>query len=578
MKRIIFIQIMLCILLIFICCSHVEKADMVILNGKVVTVDSGFSIREAIAVTGDRIVAVGSRAKVSNLIGKSTKIIDAEGLLVLPGLIDAHAHLVSLGNQLANLDITDCTSFQEIVETVAVRVKQAEPGEWIVGGRWDQTRWETGEFPVHDLLSDVSPENPVYLTRVDGNSAFVNRKALELAGITASTPDPVGGFYVRKPDGKPSGVLVNMAMNSVKDMIPGDTKEQLMKKLKMAVQSCIEIGLTGVHEAGVGPWEIGIIKEMIDSEKLDLRIYAMLGEQEKPEFGVDDLPEYFMENRIEAYGDGFLSVKSVKLFFDGALGSRGAAFFEPYSDDKQNSGILRIKPEYITEVVLAALETDMGVNTHCIGIRGNRLCLDAYEEALKDFPGRDHRLRIEHAQIVREEDIRKFVDLRVIPSMQPAHCTSDMHMVVPRVGEERAEFAYAWRTFLDAGLTIPCGSDFPVESNNPLLGMYAAVTRKAPGDPEGKGWHTEQCMTIEEAIRGFTIWAAHAAFQEDMLGSVEVGKYADFTILDRDILILPPEELLNTIVMYTIIGGKIRYSRDFTNPPGDSGKRKQITN
>ena len=241
------------------------------------------------------------------------------------------------------------------------------------------------------------------------------------------------------------------------------------------------------------------------------------------------------------------------------MGSRGAAFFEPYSDDKSNRGILRIKPEYITEVARAALEAGMGVNTHCIGIRGNRLCLDAYEAALNEYPGMDHRLRIEHAQILREEDIRKFVELQVIPAMQPTHCTYDMHMVIQRVGKERAKFAYAWRSFLDAGLTIPCGSDFPVEANNPLLGIYAAVTRKAPGDEGNPGWHTEQCMTLEEAISGFTIWAAHAAFQENQLGSIEAGKYADFTILDRDILTLPPEEILNANVMYTIIGGKVRY-------------------
>jgi len=399
-------------------CS-VDKADLIITNGKVVTVDNKFSVREAVAVKGDKILLVGSAKEIKKLRGSTTQTIDAKGLLVLPGLIDAHAHLVSLGSQLFNLDISDCSSYEEIVDRVAERVKQIQPGDWIIGGRWDQSRWGRGEFPFHDRLSEVSPDNPVYLTRVDGNSAFVNHKALELAGITASTPDPEGGFYIRKPGGEPTGVLVNMAMNSVKDLIPENTDEEMVKKLKMAVQSCIEVGLTGVHEAGVGPWEIGIIKKMIDSGDLDLRIYAMLGEQEKPEFEVADLPEYFRQNRIDSYGKGFLSVRSIKLFFDGALGSRGAAFFEPYSDDGSNQGILRIKPEYITEVVRAALEADMGVNTHCIGIRGNRLCLDAYEVALNEYPGRDHRLRIEHAQILREEDIRKFVDLQVIPAMQP---------------------------------------------------------------------------------------------------------------------------------------------------------------
>lgn len=539
-----------------------EKADMIITNGKVVTVDQDFSIQEAVAVKGDKIVFAGTMKEVKKYTGKNTQIIDATGLLVLPGLIDAHAHLFSLGSQLVNLDINECISYQEIIDKVEERVQDAEPGEWIIGGRWDQTEWETGEFPFHDKLSEVSPENPVYLTRVDGNSAFVNLKAMQIAGITGSTPDPEGGFFIRKSNGEPTGVLVNMAMNKVKDLIPKDNPELLKRKLSMAVQSCLEVGLTGIHEAGVGPHEIDLMKHMIDSEEMDLRIYAMLGEQERPEFDVDDLFNYFMENRIESYGADLLSVKSIKLFFDGALGSRGAAFFEPYSDDNENNGILRIQPDYITKVTLAAMKADMGVNTHCIGIRGNRLCLDAYEEALKDFPGRDHRLRIEHAQIVREEDIEKFVVLGVIPAMQPTHCTSDKHMVVDRVGEERAKFAYAWRSFIDEGLPIPCGSDFPVESNDPLLGIYAAVSRKAPGENAGDGWHPEQKMTIEEAITGFTLWAAYGAFQEDILGSIEPGKYADFTIIDKDILNLPSEEILTTKVRYTIVGGKIKYSEE----------------
>jgi predicted amidohydrolase YtcJ len=255
-------------------------------------------------------------------------------------------------------------------------------------------------------------------------------------------------------------------------------------------------------------------------------------------------------------------VRSIKLFFDGALGSRGAAFFEPYADDPTNSGLLRITPDYIYTVSKAALEADMGVNTHCIGIRGNSLCLDAYERALKENPKEDHRFRIEHAQIVRPGDVERFISLGVIPAMQPTHCTSDMTFVEERVGADRAEGAYAWRWFIEGGLPIPCGSDFPVESTNPLLGIYAAVTRQDPsGWPEG-GWHPTQRMTIQEAIRGFTIWAAYGAFQEDVLGSIQVGKYADFTILDKDILESDPKEILATVAVCTIVAGKIRYRTD----------------
>jgi hypothetical protein len=503
-------------------------------------------------------VFVGTNEEVEAFIFPNTTVIELEGKLALPGLIDAHAHLHSLGEELTSLNITGTTSYQQIIDKVAEKVKTVEPGEWITGGRWDQNDWDDKSFPVHDALSEVSPDNPVYLTRVDGNSAFANRKALEFSGITRDTPDPFGGVIIRTKSGEPTGVLINRAMNQVIENIPADSDERYREKFRKAVNSCLKVGLTGVHEAGVGPHAIEMYKDLFDKGKLKMRIYAMLGEEEDLPLDMD-LVAYFRKHRIEGYGDHMLSVRSIKLFFDGALGSRGAAFFKPYEDDPQNSGLLRITPEYIYEISKAALEADMGVNTHCIGIRGNSLCLDAYEKAFKENPKEGHRFRIAHAQIVRPEDVKKFVSLGVIPSMQPTHCTSDMYFVEDRVGKERAEGAYAWRWFIDAGLAIPCGSDFPVESNNPMLGIYAAVTRQdVKGWPE-TGWYPEQRMTREEAIKGFTIWAAYAAFQEDVLGSIEVGKYADFTVLDKDILEVQPKEILTAKVVYTIVGGKIRY-------------------
>jgi predicted amidohydrolase YtcJ len=347
-------------------------------------------------------------------------------------------------------------------------------------------------------------------------------------------------------------------MDPVIASIPEDTEEQYKEKFLKAVNACLRDGLTGVHEAGIGPRAIAMYKDLIDARKLKLRMYAMLGEETDLPQDIN-LVDYFRANRIEEYGNHMLSVRSIKLFFDGALGSRGAAFFEPYADDPSNSGLLRIPTDYIYSVSKAALEADMGVNTHCIGIRGNSLCLDAYERAFEENPKEDHRFRIEHAQIIRPEDVERFVSLGVIPAMQPTHCTSDMYFVEERVGDKRAEGAYAWRWFIEAGLPIPCGSDFPVESTNPLLGIYAAVTRQDPsGWPEG-GWHPSQRMTIQEAIKGFTIWAAYGAFQEDVLGSIEVGKYADFTILDNDILESDPNDILKTDTVYTIVAGKIRY-------------------
>jgi predicted amidohydrolase YtcJ len=531
---------------------------MVLHNGKVVTVDEEFSIHEAIAVRKDKIVFVGSNTDVEKFILPSTNVIDLRGQLVLPGLIDAHAHLHSLGTELTSLNITGTKSYQEIIDSVGIRVQSTEPGEWIVGGRWDQNDWEDKAFPVHDPLSEISPENPVFLSRIDGNAAFANQKALELAGITKDTPDPVGGFIIRKENGDPSGVLVNRAMNLVQEKIPQDSEEQFKQKFLKAVRSCLSVGLTSVHEAGIGSRHIALYKNLIDNNQLNMRVYAMLGEEVDLPLDMD-LVAYFKKHRIEQYGRHLLAVRSIKLYFDGALGSRGAAFFAPYADDPENNGLLRITPEYITAISKAALEADMGVNTHCIGTRGNRLCLEAYEKALKENPKTDHRFRIEHAQILERQDVDKFVELGIIPAMQPTHCTSDMYFVEDRVGPERAKGAYAWRWFIDAGLKIPCGSDFPVESNNPMLGIYAAVTRQDPaGWPEG-GWNPEQRMTIEEAIKGFTIWAAYSAFQEDVLGSIEVGKYADFTVLDKDILEISPQEILNTKTIYTIVGGQIRY-------------------
>ncbi|MGD9347917.1 MAG: amidohydrolase [Candidatus Aminicenantes bacterium] len=550
--------VIFCFCAIILSCGKPGPADLVLYGGKIATVDEEFSIQEAVAVRGNKIVFVGSDDEVQDFIYPNTVVLDCKGKLVLPGLIDAHAHLHSLGEELTSLNVTGTQSFEEIIGRVSKRVESSKPGEWIVGGRWDQNDWEDTSFPVHDALSAVSPENPVYLTRIDGNAAFANAIALELADITKDTPDPFGGVIVRKPDGEPTGVLVNRAMNAVIAKIPENTEAQFREKFLKAVNACLRVGLTGVHEAGVGPRAISMYKDLIDRRQLKLRLYAMLGEERDLPQDID-LVEYFKSHRIPEYGDHMLSVRSIKLFFDGALGSRGAAFFEPYADDPSNTGLLRIPTDYIYEISKAALASDMGVNTHCIGIRGNSLCLDAYERAFKENPKEDHRFRIEHAQIVRPEDIRRFAALGVIPAMQPTHCTSDMYFVADRVGDKRAEGAYAWRWFIDAGLKIPCGSDFPVESTDPLLGIFAAVTRQdTSGWPEG-GWYPSQRMTIQEAIKGFTIWAAYGAFQEDVLGSIEVGKYADFTILDKDILESDPAEILNTKPVYTIVAGKIRF-------------------
>ena len=563
------------VLIPFLSCQKQEKteADLVLLDGNVITVDPDFSIQEAVAVKENKILAVGTISSIKKFISPKTQVIDLDQNTVLPGLIDAHAHMNSMGEELTYFNIRDCRSFEEIVERVQKEVRNRQQGEWIIGGRWDHTQWETKEFPVHDSLSAVSPNNPVYLSRVDGNSALVNKKTLELAGIDKNTPNPEGGVIIKKQSGEPTGVLLNRAMNLVKAHFPPETDESWKQKILQAVDDCIKKGLTGWHEAGVSVREIRLYKELIDQNRLKMRVYAMLGDQEIPVID-QDLYSFFKNNWVENYGDHFLEVKSIKLFFDGALGSRGAAFFQDYADDPGNKGLLRITPDYIVRVCQAALKADMGVNTHCIGIRGNRLCLESYIKALKENPTPDHRFRIEHAQIVRKQDIELFSEHRILPSMQPTHCTSDMTFIEERIGKERCRYAYAWRSFLAAGLAIPCGSDFPVESNNPFYGIYAAITRQDHDQNPEDGWHPEQKMIREEAVKGFTLWAAYAAFQENRLGSIEKGKYADFTVIDRDILTVEPKQILDTQVLFTIVDGEIQFQAKPTQPASKKGAKE----
>ena len=543
---------LLCAVMIF-SCSGIKNADLVIHNGKILTVDQEFSVKEAVAVKGDKIIFVGSNEEVQRFIGQTTDIIDVEGKIVLPGLIDAHGHFASYGAFLGNLDLNGTTSYRQILDMVAERVAQVHRGEWILGRGWDQNNWKNKNFPTHGLLSKVAPENPVLLTRTCGHAVLVNKKALEIAGIDKTTPDPPGGKILYKKNGQPSGILIDEAENLVGAFIPELTTDGLKQNIINAAENCLSVGLTGMHDAGIPPEQIAVYKELVDEAKLDVRIYAMVSDP-----GPDsDIEAYLKKHKIEKYGDYMFSVKCVKLFADGSLGARSAAMIDPYSDDPDNSGVIVSDKDHIYNVALAALNTGMQVATHAIGDRAVRNVLDGYEKAIIEKSAADHRFRIEHSQIVAKEDLPRYAPLGILPSMQPASAVSDMDWTEARVGKERIWGAYAWRRFIDSECIIPCSSDFPVESNNPLLGMYRAITRQdEDGTPDG-GWLPDQRMTIEEAIKGFTIWAATAAFQEDLLGSIEKGKLADFTILDKDILEIAPEELITTQVLYTIVGGKV---------------------
>lgn len=533
-------------------------ADLVLRDGKVATVDKDFTIAEAVAVRGDSIVAVGTTAECKRFIGPKTQIIELEGKLALPGLIDAHAHIDDYSVSLLNLDFRGTTSFQQIADMVAERAKEAKPGEWIIGRSWDQEDWDETALPTHHELTKAAPNNPVWLTRVDGHAAVTNQKGLEISGVTNDTPDPDGGEIIRDEHGRATGCFVDNAMPFVSRHIPGLSMEQRKEALTMATENCLAVGLTGIHNAGSYGEFIDMCRDLIDHDELGVRIYAMMGDP-----GDRNMVEYFRKYRLDGYGRHFLTVRSVKLFMDGALGSRGAAMFEPYDDRPGYDGLLTMTTDHGLDVCRAALEEGYQVCTHAIGDRGNNLILNVYEQALGEHPADDHRFRIEHAQVLALNDIPRIAELGVLASMQPTHATSDGPWVEARIGVERAQGAYAWRKVIDSGAIVPCGSDFPVEEINPMLGVYAAVTRRSPsGWPGPEGWMPGECMTRQEVIRGFTILAAYAAFQEDILGSIETGKLADIVVMSKDVLTVPAKEILDATPVYTIVGGKIRYQND----------------
>ncbi len=535
-----------------------EVADLVLRNGKIVTMNPAQPEARALAIKGDRILAVGSDEQVQKFIGRSTRVIDLRGKLVVPGLIESHAHMLGIGQAKLMLDLVGTTSEEEIARMVAARAKKAKPGEWILGRGWDQNDWPNKRFPTFESLTKAAPNNPVYLTRIDGHAGWANKRAMELAGITRETKDPHGGRLIRDAEGRPTGVFIDRAQGLIIRHIPPLRREQKKRALELAMRECVAVGLTSFHDAGVDREVIELYKELLREGKLPLRLYVMLA-------GSDQrlLDEYFARGPEIGLGDHRLTIRAIKLIADGALGSRGAALLEDYADDPGNRGLLMLSEDQIFRIAHLALRHGFQVCTHAIGDRANRIVLNAYERAFRANPSvKDHRFRIEHAQILDEADIPRFARMGVIASMQATHCTSDMPWVHDRIGKERArEGAYVWQKLLKTGARIANGSDAPVESINPLWGIYAAITRQDhQGKPPG-GWYPDQCMTREQALRSFTLDAAYAAFEEDIKGSLEKGKLADMVVLSKDIMTIPAREILKTRVVMTIIGGKIVYQQ-----------------
>ena len=544
-------------------------ADLVLTNGRIYTVDNSRPVVSALAVRGGRVLFIGSDAEAKVLANASTRVIDLHGSTVLPGFTDAHAHLLGLGNLLRRVNLAGSTSYQEVIDRVKSWAKDTKPGEWILGRGWDQNRWATKEFPTHEALSRAFANNPVVLTRIDGHALLANAKAMELAHVTAATVEPSGGRIIRLPSGAPSGVFIDNAQSLIGlfrgsesatgRAMPASTRADTRKAILAAIAECNRWGLTGIHDPGENAETISIYEELAKAGNYNLRNYVMISDPGEPGSPAALRNPYLQRGPQSALYDGHLWIRALKLYADGALGSRGAALLAPYSDDPTNTGLLVSQPEHIRAWAEWALKRGFQVNVHAIGDRGNRNVLDAFESALKANPKADHRFRIEHAQVISAQDIPRFAKLGVIPSMQATHQTSDMRWAEARVGPERIRGAYAWRSLLNTGVVIPNGTDFPVEEVNPLLTFHAAVTRQDPTNWPAGGWYPEQKMTREEALQSMTIWPAYAGFQESMLGSLSPGKYADFVVLDRDIMRVPDTEILGTRVTSTWIGGKRVY-------------------
>jgi len=527
------------------------QADTIIDHANGYTLNAAGTLQRFTSLAFDdlgRIVAVGGERETALRLPKAEHI-DAQGKTLLPGLIDAHGHVFELGEIASGVELFSATSLGGAVRAVAEFGRAHPKHAWLVGFGWNQEIWKLGRFPTAAELDAVVGDRPVLLHRVDGHAIWVNTKALEMAGITKETPDPKGGRIERKP----SGVLVDAAMELVDKVVPLPTPVEARARLDNALAALAKVGLTSVHDAGIRVVQDDLYRDYADHGKLTTRVYAMIGDT------TADFDELSREGPLKSYGNDVYALAAVKLYADGALGSRGAALLAPYSDMPSTSGLLFYPNAEMLAKMNKAMKAGYQVNIHAIGDAGNRQILDAYAQLIPKYNNVEQRHRIEHAQVVALEDIPRFKALGIIPSMQPTHATSDQNMAEQRVGHERIKGAYAWRTFLDQGSRIACGSDFPVESPNPFEGLHAAVTRQNNAGVPAGGWYKNQAMTLTEAFRCFTLDAAYAAHQENVIGTLEPGKWADFVVIDRDIFKIPAEQIGKTQVLQTWMGGKRVY-------------------
>src|SRR5437870_4377082 len=526
--------------------SQKTPADLVFINGNIYTANEKQPRAQAVAVKADRIVFVGSNANAKKYQGATTRVIDLHGATMLPGMTDAHQHLSGVGFREMTLNLEGITNLQDFLAKVKARVDKAAPGQWVTGRGWIETFWQPPVFPTRWDLDKVSPNNPVILGRSDGHGTVVNSAALKIAGITKDTPSPFGGEISKdKQSGEPNGMLLDAAQGLVRRHVPPTSRADAERAVVLGVQRDLGLGWTQIQNPGGSYEDIDIYRKLYGGGKIKLRIYKVLSAPGK------EAQRLLREGPIiGAYGNR-LTVRALKFYADGSLGSRSAALLAPYSDAPDTSGFLTVKEENLLPVLEEALRKGIQCETHAIGDRGNRFILDEYEKALSAVPPSQRKIaeprwRVEHAQIVNPADIPRFAKLGVIPSMQPSHAIGDLHFAPSRLGMKRLAGAYAWQSFIKSGVVVPGGSDAPVERGEPMIEFYAAVARRDQKGFSTQGWHPEEAVTREQALKMFTIWPASAAFEEQLRGTIEPGKLADLTILSADIMKIPELEILKT--------------------------------
>ena len=528
-------------------------ADLIVTNAKIWTVDHKQPTAEAVAVMGDRIIAVGSRADIDALRGPNTNVIDAGGKLLLPGFNDAHVHFVDGGMQLDAVQLNDATSAEEFARRIAEQVKKAAKGSWVLGGDWDETKWTPARLPTKELIDSFTADVPVLVSRYDGHMSLANSVALRMAGITAQTPDPPGGVIVRDGQGNPTGALKDAAIELMDKVVPPPSHEQRLNAARRALAYAASLGVTSVQNMNPDYADIAVYSELLRRGELTTRIYAAPLITE----GVDDQVKIGI---TRAFGSSYLRIGAVKAYADGSLGSRTAYFFEPYSDQAENRGLLGAEMQPLTLMRGRMLKADaVGIQicTHAIGDQAISMVLDLYHDVVRTNRGAEHRFRIEHAQHVAEKDFERFAQLDVIASVQPYHAIDDGRWAEARIGHDRASRTYAFRTFLTHGVHLAFGTDWDVAPLNPLLTVYAAVTRATLDGKNPNGWFPEQKLSVAEAVEAYTMGSAYAEFQEKEKGSITPGKLADMVILSDDIFSIEPARIRDVKVLKTFLGGKV---------------------